>query len=84
MDHEELDLQKSGRAGDVDPSKKIGLDAVIGMFNELIVLLGKEQVDDDVKKEYNTAELDRSNDEKKALEHTIEDRETATGKPGDH
>merc|ERR1719375_2476788 len=42
--------------------KKIGLDGVIGMIDNLIEVLAKDQVDDD---------------EKKALDHTIGDIETA-------
>jgi len=57
--------------------KKIGLDGIIGMIDDLIAVLGKDQADDDAKKEYCTAELDKSDDEKKALDHTIEDIETA-------
>merc|ERR1719443_2730652 len=57
--------------------KKIGLDGVIGMIDNLIEVLAKDQVDDDAKKEYCTAELDKSDDEKKALDHTIGDIETA-------
>merc|ERR1719476_1305303 len=47
------------------------------MIDNLIAVLAKDQVDDDAKKEYCTAELDKSDDEKKALDHTIGDIETA-------
>merc|ERR1719172_534454 len=57
--------------------KKIGFDGIIKMIDGLIAVLAKDQADDDAKKEYCTAELDKSDDEKKALDHTIEDIETA-------
>jgi len=57
--------------------KKVGLDKIIGMIDDLIAVLGKDQVDDDAKKEYCTAQLDKADDEKKALDHTISDIETA-------
>jgi septal ring factor EnvC (AmiA/AmiB activator) len=57
--------------------KKIGLDGIIKMIDDLIAVLAKDQADDDAKKEYCTAELDKSDDSKKALDHTIADLETA-------
>merc|ERR1719420_398097 len=57
--------------------KKIGLDGIIKMIDDLITVLAKDQADDDAKKEYCTAELDKSDDSKKALDHTIADLETA-------
>jgi len=57
--------------------KKIGLDGIIKMIDDLIAVLAKDQADDDAKKEYCTAELDKSDDSKKALDHTIADIETA-------
>merc|ERR1719378_324513 len=47
------------------------------MIDDLIGVLAKDQADDDAKKEYCTAEMDKSDDEKKALDHTIADIETA-------
>merc|ERR1719443_2096509 len=57
--------------------KKIGLDGIIKMIDDLIAVLAKDQADDDAKKDYCTSELDKSDDEKKALDHTIADLETA-------
>jgi len=57
--------------------KKIGFDGIIKMIDGLIAVLAKDQADDDAKKEYCTAELDKSDDSKKALDHTIADIETA-------
>merc|ERR1719207_322685 len=41
------------------------------MIDEMVVVLGKEQVDDDNKKEYCTVELDLADDKKKDLERTM-------------
>merc|ERR1719375_343011 len=57
--------------------QKIGLDGIIGMVDDLIAVLAKDQADDDAKKDYCSVELDKSDDEKKALDHTISDIETA-------
>merc|ERR1719379_689430 len=58
-------------AGKVDFSK------VIKMIDDMVGLLGKEQVDDDEKKAYCETELDKSEDELKEMEHKIEDLEKA-------
>merc|ERR1719389_1200274 len=47
------------------------------MIDEMVVLLGKEQATDDEKKAYCEAELDKADDEKKELEHAIDDLEKA-------
>ena len=41
----------------------------------MVVLLGKEQADDDHKKEYCTIQFDLTDDKKKELERTISDLE---------
>merc|ERR1719326_10980 len=51
--------------------RKVSFAKVIGMIDEMIVLLVKEQATDDEKKEYCEAELDISEDKLKELEHTI-------------
>merc|ERR1719428_2042319 len=56
--------------------KKIGFEKIIGMIDDLIAVLGKEQKDDDDKKAYCDSELDKSDDQKKALDHAITDLET--------
>jgi len=48
-------------------------DKVIGMIDEMVAILGKEQTTDDDKKAYCEAELDKTEDEKKALERKVDD-----------
>merc|ERR1719449_254986 len=55
--------------------KKVSFAKVIGMIDEMIVLLGKEQATDDEKKEYCEAELDIAEDKLKELEHTLKNLE---------
>jgi chromosome segregation ATPase len=43
------------------------------MIDDMVALLAKEQKDDDDKKAYCEAELDKADDEKKELEHAIDD-----------
>merc|ERR1719454_1088258 len=47
------------------------------MIDEMVVILGKEQGDDDDKKEYCGVQFDTSDDSKKALERTISQEEAA-------
>merc|ERR550537_77172 len=42
------------------------------MIDDMVALLGKEQVDDDEKKAYCEAEIDKAEDELKELEHTVD------------
>jgi len=51
--------------------KKIGFDKVIGMIDNMIATLNKEQVDDDSKKAYCAKELDLADDDKKSLTRDI-------------
>merc|ERR1719316_875605 len=55
--------------------KKVDFTKVIKMIDDMVVLLGKEQVDDDNKKEYCTIQFDMTDDKKKGLERTISDLE---------
>jgi len=57
--------------------KKIGFEKVIGMIDDLVVELKKEQQDDANKKEYCDVQFDLADDKKKALEKTASDLETA-------
>merc|ERR1719453_1903436 len=57
--------------------KKVSFDKVIGMINDMVALLGKEQVEDDTKKTYCENEFDKADDKKKELELTISDLEKA-------
>jgi len=56
--------------------RKVSFDKVVKMIDDMIVLLGKEQVADDDKKAYCAKEFDEADDEKKSLERTIADLET--------
>jgi len=55
--------------------KKIGFEKVIGMIDELVVTLKKDQKDDDSKKVYCNKQLDSSDDKKKGLERDISNLE---------
>merc|ERR1719161_1030125 len=57
--------------------KKIGFEKVIQMIDEMVVLLKKEQLEDDEKKEYCGVQLDTAEDEAKELERAISDLEKA-------
>jgi len=55
--------------------KKVDFSKVIKMIDDMVVLLGKEQQDDDHKKEYCQMQFDMADDKKKGLERTISDLE---------
>jgi len=57
--------------------KTEGFEKVIGMIDEMVANLKKEQADDEAKKEYCEKELDTTEDEKKVLELKLSDSETA-------
>ena len=57
--------------------KKIGFEKVIGMVDDLVKELKKEQQDDENKKEYCDVQFDLADDKKKGLEKTISDLETS-------
>jgi len=57
--------------------RKVSFDKVIVMIDDMVALLGKEQKDDEQKKEYCETEFDTAEDEKKALERAISDLEKA-------
>merc|ERR1719375_2802345 len=54
-------------------SGKVSFDKVIKMIDDMVKLLGEEQVGDDAKKKYCEAELDKVEDELKEVDHQIED-----------
>jgi len=54
-----------------------GFEKVIKMIDDMVTLLGKEQADDNDKKEYCAMQFDVSDDRKKALERTIAGEEAA-------
>merc|ERR1719469_83973 len=53
--------------------KARGFDQVLKMVDEMVVLLGKEQIDDDNKKAYCEEEIDATEDQKKGLELSLSD-----------
>merc|ERR1712113_812127 len=57
--------------------KKIGFEKVIGLIDEMVANLKKEQIDDDNKKEYCDKQFDLAEDKKKELEMSFSDSETA-------
>merc|ERR1719197_2415151 len=57
--------------------KKVSFEKVITMIDEMVVLLGKEQVADDDKKEYCETTIDQTEDKVKELELDISDLEKA-------
>merc|ERR1719321_406178 len=57
--------------------KTAGFEKVIKLMDEMVVMLKKEQVDDDTKKEYCMTELDLADDKKKEVERAISDSEKA-------
>merc|ERR1719174_1974504 len=66
----DLDLLALALAG-----KKVDFSKVLKMIDDMVVLLGKEQQDDDHKKEYCKMSFDVADDKKKELERTISDLE---------
>merc|ERR1719410_1923077 len=48
-------------------------EKVIGMIDEMVGLLQEEQVQDDSKKQYCEAEIDKTEDKKKSLERKVDD-----------
>merc|ERR1719235_2088347 len=57
--------------------KSVDFTKVIKMIDDMVVLLGKEQADDDNKKEWCTIQFDQMDNKKKALERSISDLEKA-------
>jgi len=70
-----LDLVQSALSG-----QKVGFDKILGMIDNLVGELKKEQVDDDEKKEYCAEEFDVSDDKKKATEREISDTQKSIAK----
>merc|ERR1719321_666818 len=55
--------------------KKVSFDKVIAMIDDMVTLLGKEQADDDNKKEVCEMQIDKAEDDMKVLDTTIADLE---------
>merc|ERR1719388_670299 len=74
-------ISKKGRSTDLQlivmalHGKKVSFDKVVKMIDDMVVLLGKEQVADETKKAYCEEEFDKADDKKKALERSISDLE---------
>merc|ERR1719253_755791 len=62
---------------------KIGFEKVIKMIDDMVVLLKKEQTDDESKKEYCTTQFDSLEDKKKGLDRKHSDLETAIAEAED-
>merc|ERR1719310_2572968 len=60
--------------------KKVDFGKVIGMIDEMVSVLKKEQQDDDFKKEYCAGQFDLADDKKKDLERSVANLEKAIGK----
>merc|ERR1719399_2331180 len=56
---------------------KVGFEKIIKLIDELVATLKKEQKEDDAKKEWCEAELDKTEDTKKVLQNKVSDLETA-------
>jgi len=55
--------------------KKVSFEKVIGMVDDMVALLGKEQADDDNKKEVCEMQIDKAEDDMKTLDTSIADLE---------
>merc|ERR1711957_942892 len=77
-----LDFLALALSGKSSSAGAAGFDKVIKMIDDLVVLLGKEQNDDNDKKEYCAAQFDDSDDKVKALKRSIgqDEAEVATAK----
>jgi|Transcript_44204 DNA repair exonuclease SbcCD ATPase subunit len=60
--------------------KKVSFEKVIGMIDEMVAVLAKEQTDDTHKKEYCEKQFDQADDKKKGLERDISKLSTAIDK----
>ena len=51
---------------------------MIKIIDDMVIFIGKEQVDDDAKKEYGTSTIDKSEDEIKEFDHAVDVLEEVT------
>jgi len=56
--------------------KKVSFEKVIKMIDNMVGILGNEQADDDMKKEYCEKQFDNADDKKKGLQQDLKDLET--------
>merc|ERR1712194_359731 len=56
--------------------RKVGLEKIVTLIDDLVVVLKKEQNDDNDKREYCNAQFDQADDKKKGLERSISDSNT--------
>jgi len=66
-----LDLISLALAG-----KKVSFEKVIKLIDNMVAILGKEQLDDNMKKEYCEKQFDFADDKKKGLQRDVKDLET--------
>jgi len=55
--------------------KKVSFEKVIKLIDNMVAILGQEQLDDDMKKEYCEKQFDFSEDKKKGLQQDVKDLE---------
>jgi len=82
-----LAVLKQARVGAKDPrvdfleialkGGKVGFEKIIKLIDELVATLQQEQKDDNAKKDWCEAELDKTEDTKKVLQNKVSDLETA-------
>jgi len=68
--HAHLDLITLALSG-----KKVSFEKVIKLIDNMVTILGKEQADDDMKKEYCEKQFDVADDKKKGLQQDVKDLE---------
>merc|ERR1712160_177454 len=56
--------------------RKVGLEKIVTLIDDLVVVLKKEQNDDNDKREYCNEQFDQADDKKKGLERSISDSNT--------
>merc|ERR1711957_259770 len=56
--------------------RKVGLEKIVTLIDDLVAVLKKEQNDDNDKREYCNAQFDQADDKKKGLERSISDSNT--------
>jgi len=64
-------------------SKKAGFEKIVKMIDDMVVLLGEEQKNDDKEKDFCGVEFDKSEDQQKELKRTIGQLETQKAEMAD-
>merc|ERR1719355_483894 len=68
-------MKNSGRKG--------GFEKILSMVDNMVAILGKEQEDDDAKKEFCISDMDKTEDEQKLLQGGIADIESLVNEKTD-